>query len=298
MTPLICEKAAEDSCLDNSDLYSLLEIGKNAAQQGGELLMKYYGDINSIKNKGRKGDLVTNADIESEQLIIKLLRKETPNIGIYAEESGASGKNTNLKWCIDPLDGTTNFAHGYPFFATSVGLTWNDRPLLGSISVPFFKELYWGCPSIGSFCNNQKNTVSSTKSLIDSLLVTGFAYDRHSEINNNYAEFCWLTHKTRGVRRAGAAAVDMAFVSNGRVDGYWERGLSKWDLAAGVPIVELAGGRVSDYKAEDFDLNNGRIIACNQSIYKELVEELIKVNPFDVNTYSENNLKTNIEGSS
>ncbi len=286
MRNLICHQAQYESKLNDQELKYLLNTARKAAIQGGEILMKYYGDINTIKNKGREGDLVTNADIEAEQEIISFLKKETNDIGIYAEESGRSGKVNDLSWCIDPLDGTTNFAHGYPFFATSIGLTYKNKPLLGAICIPFLNENYWGCPGIGSYCNEEKINVSSTMTLIDSLLVTGFAYDRQTEIENNYAEFCWMTDRTRGVRRGGAAAVDMAFIANGRLDGYWERGLAKWDLAAGIPIVELAGGVISDYKIDSFDFDSGRILASNPHLIKEMKTELKKVKPLDIKTYS------------
>ena len=285
MEKLTCQQAAEISGLRQNEISNFLHISKNASKLGAEILMNYFGDISSIASKGRKGDLVTNADIESEKEIIKYLQKNSPEIGIFAEEGGAQGHKGSLVWCIDPLDGTTNYAHGYPFFATSIGLTYKDMPILGSISIPFLKEHYWAAPGIGSFCNGRKLNVSSSQKLIDSLLVTGFAYDRFTEQDNNYSEFCWLTHRTRGVRRGGAAAVDMAFVAAGRVDGYWERGLSKWDLAAGVPLVELAGGSVSDYKGELFNLSSGRILACNPYIKNELKSELDKIVPLKEDIY-------------
>ena len=286
MSPMENCKAAQSlSSLSNRDLTILSDVARSAAQKGGRILMKYYGNLNNIKSKSTVGDLVTEADLESEQIIVKFLQEETENIRILAEEGGLKGQKNDLCWCIDPLDGTTNFAHGYPFFATSIGLTWNDLPILGAISVPFFNELYWASPNMGAFCNENPIKVSATKSLINSLLVTGFAYDRTKVVDNNYAEFCWLTHRTRGVRRGGAAAVDLAFVAGGRLDGYWERGLSKWDTAAGVPIVELAGGVVSDYPLGNFNLNNGRIFASTPNIEKELKNELSKVIPLEGTSY-------------
>ncbi|AAP99981.1 MULTISPECIES: inositol monophosphatase family protein [Prochlorococcus] len=281
MTLNICDQAVSDSGISQKDLTKLTDLAKSAALQGGEVLMNYYRKINTINNKGLEGDLVTNADIEAENLIVSLLNNKTPEFGIFAEEGGVSGPTDSYVWCIDPLDGTTNYAHGYPFFACSIGLTWNNKPMLGAISIPFIKELYWATPGQGSFCNDQKIEVSTSKVLNESLLVTGFAYDRHSTEDNNYAEFCWLTHRTRGVRRGGAAAVDMAFVASGRIDGYWERGLSKWDIAAGIPLVELAGGLISDYKSNEFDLDRGRILASNPYIQKELLSELKKVSPLE-----------------
>ena len=293
MRKSISSNAAIESGLTNSEIETLYKISKLAASKGGEVLMKNYGNIRKINNKGKIGDLVTNADIEAEEEIIDFLNEKTPNIQILAEESGYKGNENSLKWCIDPLDGTTNFAHGYPFFATSIGLTFNDQPILGSISVPFLNELYSAAPGIGSFCNNNEIHVSSTSSLIDSLLVSGFAYDRQTNKQNNYSEFCLLTHKTRGVRRAGAAAVDLAFIAGGRLDGYWERGLSEWDLAAGVPIVELAGGIVSNYPKGKFELNSGRILACTPGIEIEFKMELSKaktLNLSDITSKTDGNM--------
>ena len=281
----ICINAANQSNLKNNEIEKLLSFAKEAAHIGGSILMENYGKINKIENKGRIGDLVTNADISAEKEIIKFLSKSTPDIQILAEESGLTGSKESLIWCLDPLDGTTNYAHGYPFFATSIGLCWKDLPLLGAISVPFLNQTYYAAPNIGSFCNDQIINVSSTNKLINSLLLTGFAYDRQNVIDNNYAEFCWLTHRTRGVRRGGAAAVDLAFIAAGKLDGYWERGLSKWDLAAGIPLVELAGGVVSDYPQGDFNFNSGRILATTPGIVNELKNELIKVKPLDKEYY-------------
>ncbi len=281
----ISVQTAKDSGISGKQLTELIEIAKKAALIGGDVLMKYYQKIVSIHSKGRQGDLVTNADIEAEKLIITYLNSKTKDYGIYAEEGGISGPKGDFVWCIDPLDGTTNYAHGYPFFATSIGLTWRDRPLLGAICVPYFNELYWASPTKGSFCNDNLITVSTSQSLAESLLVTGFAYDRHSRLDNNYAEFCWLTHRTRGVRRGGAASVDLAYVASGKIDGYWERGLSPWDIAAGVPIVELAGGSISDYKNHEFELKEGRILATNKIIKKELLSELKKVRPLEAKSF-------------
>ncbi len=280
-----CKNAAKKAGLSKNELKELLEIAKQAAERGGASLMNNYGKIKTIKCKGASGDLVTNADVECEKIIIDFLEKKTPNISILAEESGYKFKDGELKWCIDPLDGTTNYAHGYPFFATSIGLIWNSNPILGAISVPFLNEIYYASPEFGSFCNSEKITVTNTNSLSNSLLVTGFAYDRREVLENNYSEFCWLTHRTHGVRRGGAAAVDLAFVASGKVDAFWERGLAKWDMAAGVPIVEMAGGVVSNYPSGSFDLNTGRILACNPDIRNEIIKELEKIRPLPPETY-------------
>ena len=283
-----CRNSAEEAGLNKDQLNDLLNIAKSSAEKGGISLMSNFGKLKTIKSKGAAGDLVTNADIESEKIIIDYLERETPNISILAEESGYKLKEGELKWCIDPLDGTTNYAHGYPFFATSVGLIWNSSPILGAISVPSLNEIYYASPEHGSFCNGKKISVTNTNKLSESLLVTGFAYDRRELLDNNYSEFCWLTHRTHGVRRGGAAAVDLAFVASGKVDGFWERGLAKWDMAAGVPIVEMAGGLISNYPHGEFDLDSGRILACNQGIKDEFIKELEKINPLTPESYGGN----------
>ena len=157
---------------------------------------------------------------------------------------------------------------------------------MGAVSVPYINELYSACIGKGSFCNDKEIRVSKPSTLLDSLLVTGFSYDRFETDDNNYAEFCYLTHKTRGVRRGGAAAVDLAFVASGKVDGYWERGLEVWDLAAGAIIVEEAGGIISDYPNGEFNLTSGRILACSPKLEKELKSELRKVSPLDKKFYT------------
>tara|TARA_B100000941_G_scaffold266978_1_gene222623 strand:+ start:798 stop:1646 length:849 start_codon:yes stop_codon:yes gene_type:complete len=270
----------------NIDLFSLLDIAKNSALIGNKILIENYNKIQTISSKGRKGDLVTNVDLEVEIRIKEYLASKTPNISIHAEESGKSIKSSELTWCIDPLDGTTNYSHGYPFFGSSIGLIYKNIPILGAISLPYINELYSGCIGKGSYCNDKKIRVSNPSSLAESLLVTGFSYDRFETEDNNYAEFCYLTHKTRGVRRGGAAAIDLAFVASGKVDGYWERGLEIWDLAAGAIIVKEAGGVVTDYPNEEFNLNSGRILACSPNLEKELKVELNKVTPLNKKFYT------------
>ena len=268
------------------DLTNLTKIAKESALLGKEILEKNYNKIQTISSKGRKGDLVTNVDLEVEEKIKEYLIKQTPYISIHAEESGKLIKSSELTWCIDPLDGTTNYSHGYPFFGTSIGLIYKNNPILGAISVPYLNELYSACIGKGSYCNQKKLWVSNPNTLSESLLVTGFSYDRFETEDNNYAEFCYLTHKTRGVRRGGAASVDLAFVASGKLDGYWERGLEIWDLAAGAIIVNEAGGVVSDYPNGKFNLSSGRILACSPNIEIELKLELKKVSPLNKQLYT------------
>ena len=275
----LTQQAAEQTNLNAKQLEQLAQIAKSSAERGGQELMRHYGRLSTVQSKGRAGDLVTNADLAAEAIVLEALRNETPEIAILAEESGSEGEQDGLRWCIDPLDGTTNFAHGYPFFATSIGLTFRQQPILGAICVPFLGETFWGAPGLGVFCNAKPISTTDCCNLADSLLVTGFAYDRHTRLDNNYAEFCWFTHRTHGVRRGGAAAVDLAFVAAGRQDGYWERGLSPWDLAAGVALVDLAGGSISGYRGEAFDLCSGRVVAANPMLHALMIQELAQIKP-------------------
>jgi myo-inositol-1(or 4)-monophosphatase len=235
--------------------------------------------LEQVREKGRSGDLVTEADHAAEAAVLALLEAETPEIGVLAEESGRRSRPGELEWCVDPLDGTTNYAHSYPLFGTSVGLCWRGQPLLGALAAPGLEQLYWAAPGLGSWCNGSRLAVSSCPSLDQALLVTGFAYDRRSRLDNNYAEFAWFTHRSQGVRRGGSVALDLAFVAAGKLDGIWERGLSPWDLAAGVVLVEQAGGVVSAYDGSAFAIDSGRILASGATLQPALIEGLASCRP-------------------
>ena len=276
----LSDQSAEASGLRTGELEQLADVARRAAEAGAAQLLHHFGRLESIREKGRAGDLVTEADVAAEQAVLAVLEHDTPDLGVLAEESGRRpGQGSALEWCVDPLDGTTNYAHRYPFFGTSIGLTWNGQPLLGALAVPALNQLYWAAPGLGAWCNGSRIQVSQCSSLASSLLVTGFAYDRHDRLDNNYAEFAWFTHRTRGVRRGGAAAVDLAFVADGRLDGYWERGLSPWDLAAGVALVEQAGGVVCAYDGSPARLADGRLIACSPGLRQALIDGLAACQP-------------------
>ena len=276
----LSDQSRDQSGLSAAELERLAAVARHAAQAGAEQLLKHFGQLERIREKGRAGDLVTEADVAAEQAVLAVLERHTPELGVLAEESGRrAGQGSELEWCVDPLDGTTNYAHRYPFFGTSIGLTWRGQPLLGALAVPALEQLYWAAPGLGAWCNHSPIRVSECEGLASSLLVTGFAYDRHERLDNNYAEFAWFTHRTRGVRRGGAAAVDLAFVADGRLDGYWERGLSPWDLAAGVVLVEQAGGVVCAYDGGPARLTEGRLIACTPGVRQALIDGLAACRP-------------------
>jgi myo-inositol-1(or 4)-monophosphatase len=265
--------------MDN--LQSFLDIATEAALAGGEILRSYLGKVeNAVVQKSRPGDLVTIADKAAEAVILEIFQRHLPEHAILAEESGALGNQTSkYLWAIDPLDGTTNFAHQYPVFAVSIGLLVDGVPQVGVIYNPCQNELFQAATGLGAKLNQQPIQVSQTSQLEQSLLVTGFAYDRRETNDNNYAEFCHITHMTQGVRRSGSAALDLAYVACGRVDGYWERGISPWDMAAGIILVRESGGKVTAYNGGDFEMATGRILATNGYIHTALSQELIQITP-------------------
>ncbi|MCM1981477.1 inositol monophosphatase family protein [Lyngbya confervoides] len=262
-----------------------LDIASEAALTGGSILEQYWGNLTTVREKGRPGDLVTEADAAAEREILNVIQRHFPNHGILAEESGQGGQvDSRYLWTIDPLDGTTNYAHQYPFSAVSVALLIDQVPRVGVVYVPFHRELFRAATGLGATLNRQPIHVSNTSTLAQSLLVTGFAYDRRETADNNYAEFCQFTHLTQGVRRGGSASIDLAYVACGRLDGYWERGLSPWDLAAGVVIVQEAGGQVTAYDQSPFDLASGRILASNGRLHRAMSQVLSRVKPLDLDS--------------
>ncbi|NEP15323.1 MAG: inositol monophosphatase [Leptolyngbya sp. SIO4C1] len=268
--------------VSSAELQRFLDIATEAALAGGAVLQQYWGKLSDIQEKGRPGDLVTEADKASEAAVLTVIQRHFSDHAILAEESGRAGSaDQPLLWAIDPLDGTTNYAHQYPACAVSVGLLIDGIPSVGAIFDPVHNDLYRAAKGLGATRNRRPIQVSSTATLSDSLLVTGFAYDRRETIDNNYAEFCHLTHLTQGVRRGGSAAIDLAHVASGRLDGYWERGLSPWDLAAGVVLVEEAGGCVSAYDEGPFEIESGRILATNGHLQTALSQALAGVKPLE-----------------
>lgn len=241
----------------------------------GAILRSYWGKTGIVKQKQFFWDLVTEADIASETYIIESLRKLFPTHEILSEEAGHSAvSHSNYQWIIDPLDGTTNFTHQYPMVSVSIGLLIQGIPSLGVVYNPIFNELFVGSKGKGATLNGVPLQVSSVDRLEKSLLGTGFAYDRKETNENNYTEFCHMTNLCQGVRRGGSAALDLAYVAAGRLDGYWERGLKSWDIAAGIVLVKEAGGIVTSYESGPIDIHSGRILAANPLIHPKLSHEL------------------------
>jgi myo-inositol-1(or 4)-monophosphatase len=267
----------------SSELEKYLDIASEAALAAGAIISDNWGKIKTIEEKGRSGDLVTEVDHLAEQAILKIISRHFPHHGILAEESGKlKGTDSEYLWAIDPLDGTTNYAHSYPVSVVSIGLLIGGIAKVGVVYNPFRNELFRAAQGLGATLNRRPIQVSQTSTLEKSLLVTGFAYDRCQTPDNNYAEFCYLTHLTQGVRRSGSAAKDLTDVACGRLDGYWERGINAWDMAAGVIIIEEAGGKISAYDESPFVIETGRVLATNGHIHTPLSQALQKAAAWNI----------------
>jgi myo-inositol-1(or 4)-monophosphatase len=266
--------------MEMTNLQVFLDIATEAALAAGVILQDYLGKVeDAVTEKGRPGDLVTAADQTAEKAILAVINRHFPEHPILAEESGKVGNQTSqYLWVIDPLDGTTNYTHQYPCFCTSIGLLVEGEPKVGVIYDPLRGELFQAAAGLGATRNRRPIRVSSTTQLSKSLLTTGFAYDRRETSDTNYPEFCHFTHLTQGVRRGGSAALDLAYISCGRVDGYWERGLAPWDMVAGIILVREAGGKVTAYNGSDLEIDSGRILATNSYLHQVISEELMQVN--------------------
>ena len=248
---------------------SYLEAGRDIAQQAGALLMRYFERGVDYRLKG-EFDLVTEADHASEALIIELLRSRFPTHAVVAEESGGAQAASPFCWYVDPLDGTTNFAHGFPVFCVSLALARDGELLCGVIFDPLHQELFEAERGAGARLNGRRIQVSAVGRLADSLAATGFpSRKRHLNVNVHfYYQMAMLSH---GVRRAGSAALDLAYVACGRLDAFWEFGLNPWDTAAGILLVEEAGGKVSDMQGAPACLRGPHLLADNGRLHAEIL---------------------------
>jgi len=247
-----------------------LSVAKAAARRGGDILLRMLGDAHHIVKKG-KIDLVTEADLAAEKTILELIAGHFPEDAILAEESGKQGAKGSRTWLIDPLDGTTNFAHGFPFFAVSIALENEDDVVLGVVYNPFMDELFEAVKDKGAFLNGVSLQVSGTDRLDESLLATGFPYDVHKRPERVMPLLEKMLTRVQGVRRLGSAALDLCYVAAGRMDGFWEEDLKPWDTAAGVVIVREAGGRLTTFSGEPYTPYMPTMVASNGWIHEGMV---------------------------
>jgi myo-inositol-1(or 4)-monophosphatase len=253
-------------------LRARVDFATKLAEEAGELLMGYFGSVESLQMKGEV-DLVSEADKASERLLVEGLAGAFPQDAILAEEGGAAGeRDGHFQWVIDPLDGTTNFVHGLAHFGVSVGLVVAGVPVAGVIYVPPSRESYVGVVGQGATRNGRAISVNGTAILGDALVATGFPYDRRGRSSELVAVVGRAIERARGVRRCGAACLDLVGVASGVYGGFWEEGLAPWDLAAGVALVRAAGGVVSGFEGVPFELHDGRVIATNGSLHASMVE--------------------------
>jgi len=252
-----------------------LGIALDTAREAGRLLREYAGRDLEVGHKSTEIDLVTEADLASERLIVDILRRHFPGHTILSEEGlgdlqRLAGESDYL-WLVDPLDGTVNYAHGLPVWGVSLALADAGRPVLAVSFDPVRDEMYWARRGEGAWCNGRRLHVSATGRLSQALVATGFPYRRATLEENNLREFNAMMPRVQGVRRAGAAVLDLAHVAAGRLDAYWEMFLQPWDWAAGWLLVEEAGGTVSDLRGEPWALSTGAIAASNGTLHAELL---------------------------
>lgn len=249
---------------------SFLDVAVETAREAGAILLAEFDRPVKISYKGEV-DIVTQADKRSEQAIVSRLKSHFPKHSIVAEEGGGSESDSPFRWHVDPLDGTTNFAHGYPCFAVSLGLVEAGEPIVGVIYQPISGELFTAVRGEGAYLNQKKIEVSKIETLATSLLATGFPSVKRAQTSN--IQYYWdFTLRSHGVRRDGSAALDLAAVACGRFEGFWEFGLRTWDAAAGILMVREAGGMVTQFDGRPYQLGDREMMASNGRVHSEMQE--------------------------
>ena len=257
---------------------SALEVAVRVAEGAGQILLSRFHGDKEVSYKGR-ANLVSDVDKLSERQIIAALSLEFPGVGFLAEESEAVASTTGYTWVIDPLDGTTNYAHQFPMFSVSVGFEQDGKMLCGAVYDPVRDEMFTGSRVKGAFLNGEPILVSDVSSLSEGLLLTGFPYDFREKVERALDLFRSMLVASQAVRRAGSAALDLCYIACGRADGFWELELSPWDTAAGLVIAEEAGGRVSNFDGGPFSIYSREILSSNGSIHEAMLSALAGTHP-------------------
>jgi myo-inositol-1(or 4)-monophosphatase len=256
------------------ETHAVLELAEHLAREAGRLQRERWRTTLRVSTKSTATDLVTEVDHACERLIVEALRRERPGDAIVAEEgSGEDRPGARFRWVIDPLDGTVNFAHGYPRFCVSIGVEREGARHVGVVYDPILDELFHAVRGAGAFVNGERIHVSEERELGRSLLATGFAYDPRGR-EQNLVHFGAFMNRTRGLRRDGSAALDLSYVACGRLDGFWELHLHAWDVAAGFLLVEEAGGRVTDLAGNAPSRSGAETVASNGWIHDAMLEVL------------------------
>ena len=251
----------------------LKECAIEIAREAGIFLKDKLNSVHTIDYKGEI-NLVTEVDKISEEMITSKINALFPDHDILAEEFTDIDRGSDFRWIIDPLDGTTNYAHGYPYFCVSIALERLNTMTVGIVYDPMLDEMFVAEKGKGAFLNDREIHVSNTRGIIKSLLATGFPYDIREDSHNNLNYFNEMILEAQAIRRAGSAALDLAYVAAGRFDGFWELKLNPWDIAAGWLLVEEAGGIVTDMGGNDYHLESSSILASNGRIHKEMMDVL------------------------
>jgi myo-inositol-1(or 4)-monophosphatase len=262
--------------MKKTELEKIRKAAVAVAQEAGKLSLRYFRKSFDIREKGRS-NLVTEVDLKCEALIRKTLEKKFPSFQFRGEEGGKnlSASTDAPMWHVDPLDGTTNFVHGFPMYCTSIGLELAGEPLVGVIHIPALGETFHGAKGCGAHLNRKPLRVSRRSNLSECLLTTGFAYLHEQETLSPEIEIFKRAHiEARAVRRPGAAAIDLAYVAGGIFDGFWEKNLASWDICAGMLLVKEAGGQISDYAGLPATLASSSLLATNGCIHPQMVQLL------------------------
>lgn len=252
----------------------IIEISKRA----GAIIKKGFGTAFKIEYKTNESNLVTEIDKASEELIINFIKEKYPSHSILAEEGGDVRKNSEYLWVVDPLDGTTNFAHGLPIFSVSIGVQKSGETIVGVVYDVMRDIVFFAEKGSGAFANSDKINVSKVNKLEHSLLVTGFPYNVAENPEGAFERFTILTKKSRGMRRLGSAAIDFCYLASGVFDGFWEVHLHPWDICAGKLIAEEAGGIVTDFDGNSIDIFSKKILSSNNQIHKQIIDVMEKIN--------------------
>jgi myo-inositol-1(or 4)-monophosphatase len=259
--------------MKKAELEKIRRVAVEAAEEAGKITLRYYRKTLAVREKARSS-LVTQADLKSEALIRKILGKKFPSYQFLGEEGGRNAKASHdaPMWHVDPLDGTTNFVHGFPLYCVSIGLALEGEPVVGVVHIPTLGETFHAAKGAGARLNLKPIKVSKRATLGECLLTTGFAYSHKPEALSPEIERFKRAHlEARAVRRPGAAAIDLAYVAAGVFDGFWERNLSSWDICAGIALVREAGGRVSSYAGGPISLDKNEILATNGHVHSAMI---------------------------
>lgn len=256
-------------------MHPLVNIATDAALKASKVLTQSLDKLKDIRvHEKEKNDFVSEVDIRAEEIIIDVIRQKYPNHGIIGEESGEDKADSETVWIIDPLDGTRNYLHGLPHFAISIAVREGNKISHGVIYDPMRQELFSASRGAGARMNNQRLRIGDTKSLETALLATGFPFRHKTDWPAYLKTLEPLFLACSGIRRAGSAALDLAYVAAGRLDGYWEFGLRPWDIAAGALLIKEAGGLVGDFKGGESYLDSGNILAANPKLFKAMLQKI------------------------